>query len=117
MRIPLAVTAAVVAVLCIAVLSVAATARRTVLETDYYQRVLDSQRTYDRLYDEVLVDPAAAPLTRDLLAGLPVPHDALLANLKVVLPPTTLRSWSTSRSMPRCVMCAVTRQSSRSAST
>jgi hypothetical protein len=70
LRIAPAVTAAVVAVLCVAVLSVAATARRTVLETDYYQRVLDSQRAYDRLYDEVLVDPAAAPLTRDLMAGL-----------------------------------------------
>jgi hypothetical protein len=91
LRIALAVTAACVAVLCVAVLSVAATARRTVLETDYYQRVLDSQRAYDRLYDEVLVDPKSSPVTRDLLAGLPVPQEAVLANLKVVLPPTTLR--------------------------
>ena len=90
-RIALAVTAAAVAVLCITVLAIAATARRTVLEKDYYQRVLDSQRAYDRLYDEVLVDPAAAPVTRDLLAGLRIPHDAVFANLKVVLPPTTLR--------------------------
>jgi hypothetical protein len=91
LRIALTVTAAVVAALCVVVLSVAATARRTVLETGYYQQVLDSQRAYDRLYDEVLVDPASSPLTRDLLAGLPVPQDAVLANLKVVLPPTTLR--------------------------
>jgi hypothetical protein len=91
LRIALAVTAACVAVLCVAVLCVAATARRTVLETDYYQRVLDSQRAYDRLYDEVLVDPESSPVTRDLLAGLPVPQEAVLANLKVVLPPTTLR--------------------------
>lgn len=91
LRITLAVTAAVVAALCVTVLSVAATARRTVLETGYYQQVLDSQRAYDRLYDEVLVDPASSPVTRDLMAGLPVPREALLANLKVVLPPTTLR--------------------------
>lgn len=91
LRITLSVIAAVLAVLCIAVLSVAATARRTVLDADYYQRVLDSQRAFDRLYDQVLVDPAASALTRDLLADLPVPHDVLLANLKVVLPPTTVR--------------------------
>lgn len=90
-RITLSVIAAAVAVLCVAVLAVAATARRTVLETDYYQRVLDSQHAFDRLYDEVLVDPATSALTLDLLADLPVPHEAVLANLKVVLPPTTLR--------------------------
>jgi hypothetical protein len=91
LRIALAIAAAVVAALCVAVLAVAMTARRTVLEPGYYQRVLDGQHAYDRLYDEVLVDPASSPVTRDLLAGLPVGHDAVLANLKIVLPPTTLR--------------------------
>ena len=91
LRIALAVAAAVVAALCVTVLAVAATARRTVLEPGYYQQVLDGQHAYDRLYDEVLVDPASSPVTRDLLAGLPVGHDAVLANLKIVLPPTTLR--------------------------
>ena len=91
LRIALAIAAAVVAALCVTVLAVAATARRTVLEPGYYQQVLDGQHAYDRLYDEVLVDPASSPVTRDLLAGLPVGHDAVLANLKIVLPPTTLR--------------------------
>lgn len=91
LRISLAVVAAVLAVVCIAVLSIAATARRTVLEADFYQRTLDSQHAYDRLYDEVLVDPASSAVTHDLLADLPVHKDAVLANLKLVLPPTTLR--------------------------
>ena len=88
----LRVVAAVLATLCVLVLAIAGTARATVLNNRYYQRVLDDQRTYDRLYDEVLVDPAAAGLTRDLLARLPIPESALLANLKIVLPPTTLRT-------------------------
>ncbi len=83
--------AAVVATLCVLTLTMAGIARSTVLSRQYYQLVLDDQHAYDRLYDEVLVDPASAPTTRDLLARLPVPNTTLLANLKIVLPPTTLR--------------------------
>jgi hypothetical protein len=83
--------AAVLAGLCVVTLAVAGTARTTVLNRRYYQTVLDDEHAYDRLYDEVLVDPAAAKVTNDLLAQLPVPEDTVLSNLKIVLPPTTLR--------------------------
>lgn len=83
--------AAVLAGLCVVTLAVAGTARTTVLNRKYYQAVFDDEHAYDRLYDEVLVDPAAAKVTNDLLAQLPVPSDTVLANLKIVLPPTTLR--------------------------
>ena len=83
--------AAVLAVVCVATLTLEATARRTVLAIGYYQRVLDDQHAYERLYDEVLLDPSSSAIRHDLLAQLPVPEQVVLANLKVVLPPTTLR--------------------------
>lgn len=80
-----------VAVLCVAVLVGAGTMRGTLLERDFYQGVLDDERAYERLYDEVLVDPQARPVTRSLLARLPVPESVVTANLKIVLPPATVR--------------------------
>lgn len=83
--------AGVVAVLCVVVLAGAGTLRSTVLDRGFYQDVLDDERAYDRLYDEVLVDPQARPVTRSLLARLPVPESVVTANVKTVLPPATLR--------------------------
>ncbi|MET8685217.1 hypothetical protein ABZV77_13460 [Streptomyces sp. NPDC004732] len=74
------------------VLVLAGCARATVLNRAFYQAVLDEQGAYERLYDEVLVDPATARVTRDLLGRLPVPEAQVTANLKNVLPPATLRT-------------------------
>ena len=90
-RVALRVTAAVVAVVCVVVLALAGTARSTVLNRLYYEAVLDDEHAYERFYDQVLVDPAAAQVTRDLLAGLPVPRSKVLSNLKIVVPTATLR--------------------------
>ncbi|AXK37844.1 hypothetical protein DVA86_32995 [Streptomyces armeniacus] len=87
----LRVLASVLAVLCVVVLACAGTLRATVLSRGFYQSVLDDERAYDRLYDEVLVDPKAQPVTRSLLARLPVPEAVVTANLKTVLPPATVR--------------------------
>lgn len=87
----LRIVAAVLAGPCVVTLAVAGTARTTLLNRKYYQVVLDDENAYNRLYDQVLVDPAAAKVTDDLLARLPVPNAAVLSNLKIVLPPTTLR--------------------------
>lgn len=88
---PLRVLACIVAVLCVTSLVGAATLRATVLERGYYQGILDDAGTYDRLYDEVLVDPESQPVTRNLLSRLPVPEQVVTANLKTVLPPATVR--------------------------
>ncbi|GAA1898203.1 PI-PLC domain-containing protein [Streptomyces durmitorensis] len=82
----------VVAVLCVAVLATTATARGTVLSPGFHQGVLKDQHAYDRLYNEVLVDPQSLPVARDLLGRLPVPEAAVTSNLKIVLPPETLRA-------------------------
>ncbi|MET8826902.1 hypothetical protein ABZX40_04630 [Streptomyces sp. NPDC004610] len=45
------------------------------------------------MYDnEVLVDPRDTAVTRDLLAGLPVPEAAVTSNIKLVLPSAALRA-------------------------
>ncbi|WP_019057708.1 hypothetical protein [Streptomyces prunicolor] len=85
------VAALVLVVLAAAVLTLAATARSTVVSPGFYRSVLDEQKAYDRLYNQVLVDPKAAPVTRGLLARLPVPEAQVTSNLKLVLPPETVR--------------------------
>ncbi|WP_237773213.1 MULTISPECIES: hypothetical protein [Streptomyces] len=84
--------ACAVLALSVLVLVLAGTARSTLLNRAYYQSVLDEQDAYERLYDEVLVDPATTRVTRDLLGRLPVPQAQVTANLKNVLPPATLRT-------------------------
>nr|WP_206314830.1 hypothetical protein [Streptomyces coryli] len=73
-------------------LVVAGTARSTVANAAYYRTVLDEEDTYDRLYDQVLVDPEASGVTRNLLGRLPVPQAIVTSNLKTVLPPSTTRA-------------------------
>lgn len=84
--------ACVVAVLSVLVLALAGAARSTLLSRAFYQDVLDEQGAYERLYDEVLVDPASARALRDLLGRIPVPPAQVTSNLKNVLPPATLRT-------------------------
>lgn len=81
----------VLAALCTLVMALTATARSTLLSPSFYRSVLDGQGAYDRLYDEVLVDPEASGVTRDLLARLPVPEAIITSNVKVVLPPEKVR--------------------------
>ncbi|MFJ2770563.1 hypothetical protein [Streptomyces sp. NPDC087300] len=84
--------ACVVAVLSVLVLALAGAARSTLLSRAFYQDVLDEQNSYERLYDEVLVDPASGRAMRDLLGRIPVPPAQITSNLKNVLPPATLRT-------------------------
>ncbi|MFH9764994.1 hypothetical protein IFE09_32575 [Streptomyces microflavus] len=86
------VVAFVLAALSVMTVALTSTVRATVLSPGYYRSVLDEESAYDRLYSEVLVDPAIAPVTRDLLAHLPVPEALVTSNIKVVLPPATVRS-------------------------
>ncbi|MFE2415905.1 PI-PLC domain-containing protein [Streptomyces hokutonensis] len=85
------VAALVLAVLATAVLTLAATARSTVVSPGFYRSALDEEKAYDRLYSQVLVDPRTAAVTRGLLARLPVPEAQVTSNLKLVLPPETVR--------------------------
>lgn len=81
-----------VAVLSLTVLAAAAVVRSTVLDPGFYGQVLEDEHAYQRFYDEVLVDPRSTPFTSDLLERLPVPQSTITSNLKVVVPPETLRT-------------------------
>ncbi|MBD0841433.1 hypothetical protein [Streptomyces sp. TRM68416] len=81
-----------VAVLSLAVLAAAAVVRSTLLDPGFYGQVLEEERAYQRVYDEVLVGPHTAPVVSDLLGRLPVPESAITANVKLVIPPETLRA-------------------------
>lgn len=85
------IAALVLAVLATAVLTLTATARSTVVSPGFYRSALNEQKAYDRLYNQVLVDPKTAAVTRGLLARLPVPEAQVTSNLKLVLPPETVR--------------------------
>ncbi|WP_405465858.1 hypothetical protein OG333_34575 [Streptomyces anulatus] len=86
------VLAFLLAVLCVTTVALTATVRSTVASPGFYQAVLDEESAYDRLYSDVLVDPELSPVTRDLLAHLPVPEALVTSNIKVVLPPATVRA-------------------------
>lgn len=86
------VVAFVLAALSVMTVALTSTVRATVLSPGFYRSVLDEESAYDRLYSEVLVDPAITPVTRDLLAHLPVPEALVTSNVKVVLPPATVRT-------------------------
>ncbi|MFQ6853129.1 hypothetical protein AAIB46_19815 [Streptomyces sp. 35M1] len=86
------VFAFLLAVLCVSTVALTATVRSTAASPGFYQAVLDEESAYDRLYGEVLVDPEISPVTRDLLAHLPVPEALVTSNIKVVLPPATVRA-------------------------
>jgi hypothetical protein len=72
--------------LCWLPIVVILTARHTVLAPAFYSENLDRVHAYDRLYTEVLPDPAVD----DLLAGLPFDRTLVTANLRTVLPPSTV---------------------------
>ncbi|MFE9628997.1 hypothetical protein [Streptomyces sp. NPDC006527] len=55
----LRVAAWVMAVVSLTALALGAMLRSTVLDPDFYRQALDKERAYQRLYDEVLADPAA----------------------------------------------------------
>ncbi|PAZ17157.1 hypothetical protein CLM62_04025 [Streptomyces sp. SA15] len=92
----------VVALVSLTALALGATLRSSMLDPDFYRRALDKERAYQRIYDEVLADPGSADLTRDLLGRLPVPESAVTANLKLVIPPETLRAMG-DRQIPEVV--------------
>jgi hypothetical protein len=74
----------------VAVLLVSATA--TVLSDDYYAQSLEDAEAYDRFYTEILADPEFNKVTENLTAQLPVDKSVLTANLRIVIPPATLRA-------------------------
>ena len=68
------------------------TVSSTVLDAEWYQEVLDENDTYTRVYNQVLVDPEFKPILTDLTASLPIDRSIISSNLRLVIPPQTLRT-------------------------
>jgi hypothetical protein len=79
-------------VLAFMLASVLFTLSNTALNANWYRHSVDNNNTYQRFYDQVLTDPVVARETRDLLAGLPIDHSLVAANIRLVLPPAALRA-------------------------
>lgn len=74
----------------VTVLLVSATS--TLLSDDYYAKSLEDAEAYDRFYTEILADPEFNRVTEHLTAQLPIDKSVLTANLRIVIPPATLRA-------------------------
>lgn len=79
-------------VVAFVVFALATAIRWTLLDPRWHQSVLEDVGAYERVYDEVLVDPELAEITSDLLSNLPVDRSVVDANLRLVVPIATLRS-------------------------
>ncbi|WP_250279663.1 hypothetical protein [Frankia sp. Cppng1_Ct_nod] len=80
-----------VAALCWPVMVALLTVYSTVQQPGYYQQVLSDANVYERFYSEVLPDPQIVEVSDQLFAGLPVDQSVLTANLRVVIPPSSLK--------------------------
>jgi hypothetical protein len=79
------------AIVCWVLLSLIITLQLTVLQPGFYLSAMDDANTYNRVYTEVLADPAMTEMTGDLLGGWPVDPSLVTGNLRTVMPPQDLR--------------------------
>ncbi len=63
-----------------------------ITDKDFYDRSLQQADAYDRFYTEILADPQFNETTTNLLGRLPVDRSVVTSNLRVVIPPATLRA-------------------------
>ncbi len=61
------------------------------LSSDFYVDNLAENDVYDRIYDEVLLDPEFADTTRELLGGVQVPRRDVAGLAREIIPPSYLR--------------------------
>ena len=61
------------------------------LNADFYSRTIAEQRTYDRIYDEILLDQKLQETTQGLLGDFQVvSHEDIVGLLKEIMPPEYL---------------------------
>ena len=58
---------------------------------DFYTEALLEEGVYDRVYDEVLVDPALRTTQEHLMGGIQVPAEEIVDVVRRVIPPSYLR--------------------------
>ncbi|NGN68517.1 hypothetical protein G5C51_32045 [Streptomyces sp. A7024] len=64
--------------------------RATVADPDFYTRAVSDADGYQRVYDEVLIDPEVREELRSGAAGVPLRSDLVIDNLPLLAPPSVL---------------------------
>ncbi len=62
------------------------------VDKSFYENSLQDAHAYDRFYTQILADPKFNAVTDDLLGALPIDKSLVTSNLRVVIPPSTLRA-------------------------
>ncbi len=65
--------------------------RSNFLSADFYAENISKNSVYDRIYDEVLLDPEFEKQTEYLVAGVEVPHEDVVEVTRSILPPVYLQ--------------------------
>ena len=65
--------------------------RSNFLSADFYAENISKNSVYDRIYDEVLLDPEFEKQTDYLVAGVEVPHEDVVEVTRSILPPAYLQ--------------------------
>lgn len=86
-----AVLLAVLLGLSILLYGVSHIVRHQVMDDGFYLDALEQQSVYDRIYQEILADPALADVVDPLLGNVPVVRSFLVSILRLVLPPERIR--------------------------
>lgn len=66
--------------------------RSNFLSADFYTENIAENSVYDRIYDEVLLDPEFERQTDYLVAGVEVPHEDVIEVTRSILPPAYLEA-------------------------
>ena len=77
----------IVGFVCFVILSVF---RGNLLSAEFYAENISENSVYDRIYDEVLLDPEFERQTDYLVAGVEVPHEDVIEVTRSILPPPYL---------------------------
>lgn len=65
--------------------------RSNLTREDYYEEAIDENDAYDRLFSELLVDPAFERQTEALLGGLDVPQEEIAGTLRLLVDEAYIR--------------------------
>jgi hypothetical protein len=62
------------------------------VDKSFYEKSLQDAHAYDRFYTQILADKKFNDVTDKLLGSLPIDKSLVTSNLRVIIPPSTLRA-------------------------
>jgi hypothetical protein len=68
------------------------TSAGVLVDKSFYENSLQDAHAYDRFYTQILADKKFNEVTDEMLGSLPVDKSLVTSNLRVIIPPSTLRA-------------------------